>query len=273
MIPYSLLKTRRESMLSRSVQLGQFSEIEFTKQCNQKIFQYLNLPLYENHGCTYGVSGSPSPFLNGVIGSSLADADVSVAVRDISQFYHKNELLHSWWMEVSTEPSSLKDHLEKNGLKIVGAYPGMFLTVNECVQPKSTEGLIIETVVQERDLNEWSHVIKNAFGFSESFTEHYASLFQAAGYKGSFCHLVGKIKGKVVSTGTILFAEHGAYIYNAGTLEGEKKKGCCSNMIYALIQLAKANNYSQVALTSSPLAVSLYQKLGFRQVCKYHIYA
>lgn len=84
---------------------------------------------------------------------------------------------------------------------------------------------------------------------------------------------MGKKNGRIVSTGSILCLEDGAYVYNVATLEGERRKGYASNVTYALLQIARQHGIEKVALVSSPMAVSLFKKLGYQEKTKIHIYA
>jgi hypothetical protein len=77
----------------------------------------------------------------------------------------------------------------------------------------------------------------------------------------------------VVATGSILYKDTGAYIYNVGTIEEERRKGFASAILQTLFELAKNKNCTQVALVSAPMATSLCLKLGLEQVGTYYIYA
>ncbi|NGX53733.1 MAG: hypothetical protein K1000chlam4_00450 [Chlamydiae bacterium] len=119
----------------------------------------------------------------------------------------------------------------------------------------------------------WSDVLCKAFHFSEAVSSVYTTLFGRVGFEGPFHHLVGKVNGVVVSTGTLLSTDHGGYIYNISTSENARGKGYGSELSYQLIKLAQSQGLSQIALVSSSQAISVYSKLGFQKVNRYRIYA
>src|SRR5581483_4222760 len=191
----------------------------------------------------------------------------------IFQYFQGRKLPHSWWTEISSEPSSLKMALEKKGLHLAGIFPSMAVDYVYCQPTDKPNDLSIEMVLNEQDLKNWTHVIVEAFELSPSISSLYASLFQKAGLHGPFFHLVGKKAGKVVSTGSVLCTPHGAYIYNIATLKEERNQGFASNITYALLQLAKERNCTRTALIASPMAISLFKHIGFEEISLQHIYA
>lgn len=246
-------------------------QIQFVDHCNVTLYQSLDLEVYEENGCFYAKSGADSPLLNGVVKCSLDNDQAKATVEKVVQFFEEKKLSHSWW--VADEPPALAEALQKKGFEVIGDFPGMFLDLDKVQKPASSDDLIFEAVIDRKCFEKWGQVIAKAFQFSESVQKHYCNLFRQAIGKSLFFHLVGKKKGKIVCTGSVLIADQGAYLYNIATNQEERKHGYGTEMTYALIRIAKEHHCKWAGLVSSPMAASVYAKLGFKTVKSYHIYA
>lgn len=248
--------------------------LDYVNDCCPSLYRAMGLAIKEQSGCLFAVSGMQASLLNAVIHCSTKNPQVEAAVERVIQYFTDRKLPHSWWVEVATEPSQLKEALEKKGLGLLGTYPGMIVNMVDMRIPKTPNNLEIEKVIDQEKFHLWSNVISEAFEFSEEVSKSYVSLYEKTiSSNGPFHHLIGKKKGKVVCTGSVLCTDSGAYLYNIVTSEKERGKGFGSYISYALIQLAYSQNIFQIGLVSSPQAASTYLKLGFKEVTRYHIYA
>lgn len=245
---------------------------ELTSFCNLSIYQELHIPLYNESGYIFGESGLKTALLNGVIATSNPHT-TNDAVKKIATHFKEQNLPYSWWLEASVISPQFHAALENEGLHLIGEFAGMIKELNHILTQASPKELTIEIVSNEKTLQEWSEGVSQCFEFPESVAKGYATLFQKAGYNGSFTHVVGKKNDKVVTTGSILYKDTEAYIYNIGTTAEERKKGYASAILMTLFELAKKRNCTRIALIASPMALKLNQKLGFERVCTYLIYA
>nr|NGX56919.1 hypothetical protein [Candidatus Anoxychlamydiales bacterium] len=172
--------------------------------------------------------------------------------------------------EVSSESLQLKEALEKRGLNLWGTFSGMILNIDNVIKPKISENLELELVINKEELMLWSDILSEAYECSKDFSKFYANLLAEVGLKGPWYHLMGRKNKKIVCTGSILFTDKGAYIYNISTSKNERNQNYGSNITYALIQLAKSKNIYQIALMSPQQIAPFYLNLGFKEVTYFH---
>lgn len=244
---------------------------DFTNECTPKCYQSLGLDCKNFSGCIVSSTGADNALLNGVIKSSF-QGDVEQTVNQVIQHFQQRNIPHSWWVETSNEPPELKNVLESQGFQLFGVCPGMAINIQNIQQPSANTEIKVKTITSDKELIEWGDVISKSFGFSQESSDAWTALFRKAGLNGPFYHVIGERNGKVVTTGSILCSEQGAYIYNIATVEEERKKGYASQISYELLQIAKNHHLKYAALVSSPLATHLYEKLGFEHICDYNIY-
>lgn len=243
---------------------------EFAKACTPTLYKSVGISMQTIDGCTFGKSGMPAALLNAVLSCKTVESKLDDAVDKVIRYYQDENLPHSWWLEASQVTSALHLALVKRGLQLLGDFPCMALELSSLRNIERTKELSVETVSTMPDLDAWSHVVCKAFDLQPPIEVMYASLFRNC---GEFVHLIGKKNGKAVTAGSLLCTENGAYICNVGTVEGERNKGYATALSYELLQLAKRKQFTRVALISSPMEASFYQKFGFECVDLFKIYA
>ncbi|MDB6081432.1 MAG: putative acetyltransferase [Chlamydiia bacterium] len=246
---------------------------EFISGCTQASYQHLQVPLKKEEGCIFVKTGMEAALLNGVIECSIPDTQVDTIVKRVTGYFKEKKLPHSWWVDVEKEPKHLRAALEKRGLHLLGEFPAVVIETQQVKPFQISKEICIKQVSSEEDFLQWGEVITSAFHFPESVSTPYTAVFQKAGLNGPFFHFIAKKDGIVVSTGTLLFTNAGAYIYNIATIEKERNRGYASTLLYSLIEFAKLKSCAYIGLISSPIGIPLYERLGFEKVTLYHIYA
>lgn len=82
----------------------------------------------------------------------------------------------------------------------------------------------------------------------------------------------GKLNDEIVSTSTLVFSDGVACIYNVCTLENSRKKGLGSAVTLLPLIAAREMGYKAAILQSTPHAVSMYERLGFRKLGELPLY-
>ncbi len=212
--------------------------LDFVQDGSLSMVRVLGADIHELPGCYYGASKVPEALLNFVYPNSLKESQITSTIEKTAKYFEELQLPYSWWSEISTEPSQLGEALQRKGLNAQVECPGMFLNAKDVRKPVQSEGLVIEKVIDRESIALWSDVLCKAFHFSEAVSKPYTALFEKAGFEGPFHHLVGRVNGIVVSTGTSLCTEQGGYIYNISTSENARGKGYGSQITYKLIEIA-----------------------------------
>lgn len=248
---------------------------DFVRNCSAALYGALGLHVQEKGGFLYGSSGASAALLNGVMGGSFQkeDRDLPVVVDEIIRSFRDQRLPHSWWVEAALEPPRLKELLSGKELSLLGNFPGVLLLLKDFPGIQQRPELAIEPARDPKSLESWSEVIARAFGFDAQVSSQYLSLFAQIGTQGPLFHFVGKKEGKIVCTGSLCVTPQGGYLYNIATEESERRKGYGSQMTSFLVEFAKGQNLSRVALVSSPIGNSVYKKLDFKEITSFHLYA
>ena len=85
-------------------------------------------------------------------------------------------------------------------------------------------------------------------------------------------HFIGWVGDKPVATST-LFTETGvAAISNVSTIPEARSQGIGSAVTLVPLLLARHAGLKQGALFSSKMAVPMYRRLGFKDVCTGHVF-
>lgn len=231
---------------------------------NLKFYQSIDLPVKEYSWGAVGKTGMQTPLLNGVILVKNGD-EAATDVDDVEAFFQKDHLPFSWWVEKSCLTPLLRQSLESKGMQSVGIFPGMGIDLSTSLKDP------VHDVVAFTDLDEWMEVLATAFQFNDEVSKGYADLLNRAS-NAPYFHMGIKVDGKVVSTGSVLCLENCAYIYNVATSDEYRGKGYASSVTAKLLQKAKEQGNDSAALVSSPMAVSVYQRLGFASLSDFEIY-
>ncbi|MFW9874981.1 MAG: hypothetical protein ACFFG0_17885 [Candidatus Thorarchaeota archaeon] len=254
---------------NENIQNNEQEIVNFVKNCNFNKFSAMGATIQQLENCLFVSTNCNEPFVNGVIYSSLKDFEVEDTVEKISQYFAEKKVPYCWWSEVSSEPVQLQEILEKNGLFSDVILTGMILNTDNVIKPKNAEELEIVIVSNKEELLLWSKMLSEAYECSEDFSNFFTNLLNEVGLNGPWYHLMGMKDDKIVCTGSILFTDKGAYIYNISSIKNEKY---VSNITYALIQLAKAQSTDLIALMSPEYVVPFYLGLGFKEVAYFHYY-
>lgn len=245
---------------------------QFVMECDIACFSALGVKIDKTGECVVSNTGASNALLNCVYHFNEDDPRIEINAKQILDEFNARSLPHCWWTETASEPPQLKEILLTHHKKLYGEFLGMGIDVPHIRRESDAYDLKISMVSTESDFKAWGCIIAEGYEFNESDKDFYTSLFARAGTNGPFYHLIGKKNGKVVSTGTVLCTEQGAYLYNIATDNAEQRKGYGSTITNALLDITKQKNQKRVALVSTVAAASIYRRLGFEEFCRFHIF-
>ena len=228
------------------------------------LYQTLELPMKPNDWGTSVCTGIPSPLFNGIV--SVRDGDKAVlAVGEVDRMYKEQGVPYCWWFEKSYSTPQLEQAFVDQGLELAGIFPGMGRGLDAPI-PKP-----VHNVEEVGCLDEWAHVVASAFEFTEEAEEGFRQVLTNA-VDAPYIHMAVKEEGKIVSTGSVLFNKGCAYISNIATLEEFRNQGYAQSVITQLLRKAQACQMERSALISSPMAASVYKRMGFHTFMGFLIY-
>jgi len=244
---------------------------DFAFDCQASLYRQLDLTVSEISGTFYGCTGVPHPLLNGVVRCQTSNSEIEIVVEKITKHFNDLQLPYSWWVEASEEPSSLETLLEKKGFQLLGNFVVMTIDITKPLTiPKPNAK--IEFITDHATFQTWGNILSTVFQISTAALSIFLKLIKKASESGKFSNVLASKDGKGVATGSVICTEDGAYICNDCTLEEEQNKGYGKAVTYKLLEIAKNQGCTRVAVISAPSESEGYQELGFINQAVLHIY-
>jgi hypothetical protein len=248
------------------------SQKDFAYDCQKNLYCQLGLTIHEEKGTLYSQTGVPHPLLNGVVRCKTTDVDIERVVQKVFEYFKNLGLPHSWWVEASEAPVSLRHQLERRGLNYLGNFSVMAITIdNTFLSTKSDAN--VDVIVDETPLSDWGKILSRSFQISQPALSIFLGLMQNASHSGHFTNVLAHKDGKGVATGSITFTREGAYICNDCTLEEERDFGYGKAVTSKLLEIALKRGSQRIAVISAPSETADYKKLGFVEEGTYQIYS
>ena len=242
------------------------------RSCKHDFCKFLKLQCHSMHNCQIVTSQIDLPFLNGVV-KGLPDVEsLELQVKEIVNFFEAAKTPFSWWQDRSIASQGLEQELEKHGLKNLGIFPGMAISVDDIQIPEKPDGLVLKVVQDTKQLAIWSETIIKVHDLAFDYAQKYVDLFANVLSSGAFVHLLANRGSKTMGVASILLGDGSASIHNMAVLEEARGYGVGSQLLFELLQIAKLKKYPYVVLQSIPKAASFYRKRGFRDLIEFTIY-
>jgi len=215
-----------------------------------------------------------SSICNDVLRADLSPDDMHATIETVLAPFRSRRVPVRWWTSPSTRPADLGKYLEAHGLIRMADVVGMAVNLS-ALDEKLTEpsGLTIEQVNDVKTLAEWIPVSTTAFGFPESVGTLFFDVLSTLGLGLPWRHYIGWLMGRPVACSSFLLGEGGvAGIYSVGTVPEARGKGIGAALTLAPLLDARALGYQIGVLGASQMGLPVYQRLGFREYCRFGIY-
>ena len=213
------------------------------------------------------LTGLTHPLLNVIVRTQLNPTNVDERIAEtLAYFQSRNVTQFTWWIEPSSQPVDLGEHLLRHGLTSSDAGSGMavdLLALNEDLV--SPSGLTIEAVANEKTLEDFVHAIFPSFGGLDTEEIACLELFAGLGFEMPLRSYVGFWDGMPVATSQLFLDAGVAGIYWVATVPEARRKGIGAAVSLAALRDARAMGYRIAVLGASPMGECLYRRLGFQE--------
>jgi GNAT superfamily N-acetyltransferase len=183
--------------------------------------------------------------------------------------YAKHARGIGFWVDDDATPADLTDHLKALGLRCKKRFPGMQCDLASLPKIKVPSGIRIirtphhsmylrhphpyfgpiTTAIRRHELNRLAHL--------------------AAEWPDRFLDFVALAAGnRPVGACSMFVDESAAGFYDVGVLEKERNRGIGSAMMAHALGFAQEHGATQAVLLASGMGFGMYQRVGFREVCK-----
>jgi ribosomal protein S18 acetylase RimI-like enzyme len=192
------------------------------------------------------------------------------AIRQAVAYFDERRMPYGIVMRDGLDPASERV-CSDIGLALVHTLPGMALEPVPRVIPEPPPGLAIRTVrtAAEHDV----HVETDAAGFEVSL-DHARRLFPASLYEGADAvEFTGFIGGVPVAVSTLVTTGLTAGVYGVATIPAYRRRGFGEAMTWQAIREGSTRGCRMANLTASDMGRSVYERMGFRVVAPFLIFA
>jgi GNAT superfamily N-acetyltransferase len=179
-----------------------------------------------------------------------------------------------WWTGPQSKPDDLGSLLEQYGLQPAGEVPGMAINlalVDD--KPETITNFTIQKVSNTEMQMLWARIAAIGTGFPDvaADTVRLEAALTDPQYKAQYRY-IGLLDGTPVATSALVLDSGVAGIYAVATIPEARHKGIGRVMTVIPLLEARQIGYRVGILQSSSMGYSIYQKIGFKDVCKYRLY-
>ena len=235
------------------------------------------------HGCTvhaaadvvWFYTGVPAPAFNGVLFAQLKSHAITATVDRLQAKIDEQGAPALWWVGPQSRPAELGSLLEQHGLQPAGEVPGMAIALAGLArQPELPPDLTIQRVNTTELQAVWAQVAAAGLGFADSAAAAMVRLESALSdlQDQAQQRYLGLLNGTPVATSAVAFAAGVAGIYVVATLPTARGRGIGRAMTVMPLLAARQLGYRVGVLQASHMGYSLYQKIGFHDICRYRLY-
>lgn len=215
------------------------------------------------------ITHAPYPLFNGVARARLPAEDLDGRIDAVLAPFRQHRLPMMWWVGPHSEPVHLGESLEAHGLIHAGADVGMAMELPGLPEGLALpEGLTIEAVGDRDGLRLWTETMAAGYGLRRATRAVVRRLWLAAEQDEAHVHYLGRLDGRPVATAQLFVGAGVAGVYWVSTLPEARRRGIGTAMTLAALQDARRMQLDVAVLHATPVGVSIYQRIGFRECCR-----
>ncbi|HET9950288.1 MAG TPA: GNAT family N-acetyltransferase [Candidatus Eisenbacteria bacterium] len=220
----------------------------------------------------------PHPFFNGVVVSEPPGAGAEARARStLDYFASKGVSAITWWFDPGVSAEAWAPLLLGLGFQFDPNLPGMAAPLDDIVSdaaiPRGRDAIAafleIRRVEGSAMLREWTEVFVAGYELPRSYAAPLFDVYDelhgpASPLQSYFAYL----DGEPVATSSVFHGAGVAGIYDVATLPTARGRGIGAAVTLAPLLAARARGYRVGVLQSSAKGLRVYERLGFRTVCR-----
>lgn len=217
-----------------------------------------------------------SPLCGWIFRAQLAADDIEEEIDQALSPFVSRRLPVIWNTDPSTRPPDLETHLLQYGLAPVFELAGMAAYLDTLVENlHAPAGLQILPVSSSETLRQWAEAFVAGFNIAGNSEASVYDLFTSLVFDPDipWYHFVGLLDGAPVATSAMVVGAGVAGIYFVATVPQTRRRGVGSLLTLAPLKKAIDMGYKIAVLHASPMAVSMYRSLGFKEYCRMGLFA
>lgn len=226
--------------------------------------------MHEEAGIRWFAAGD-HPILNAVIETSADEPPDDGTIDRIAAALEESGSC-VWWVLPGAEGTGLDGRLARAGFETWGdPWPGMAVSLANLIAAPSVGGLTLERVDDEQALDDYLAVFAATLSPGPAFdgAMRRAAIVTGFDQDAPMAHFVVRERGDAVGCASLIVAGGSAGIYNVGTLEPARGRGIGAWVTTAALEDGRRRGLEIGALQASKLGYRVYERLGFREVCRF----
>ena len=223
----------------------------------------------------WGTTGIPIANFNGATAATFTDATADRRIDQILGYFRELRLDMTWWVGPTSTPADLGARLVAHGLVPDGVSPGMAMSLEGWSPPPVPVGMEIEPTADAVAFHEAMAIMFEAFEMPAEIMPAFEERFRdfCIGPRAIQTTYLARMDGRPVATSLGVVVDGVLGIYNVATASDSRRRGAGGAATAAAMAAAQAQGARAAILESSPVGLSVYERLGFRKVCEVAVYA
>jgi GNAT superfamily N-acetyltransferase len=230
--------------------------------------------VHESDDLVVTIVGLPVSFTNNVHRSRLTSENVEARVQDTAALLRDRGVPAIWWVGPLDTPAELPDMLQRNGFRYTEDMPWMAAELEDHRGAPLPPGVEAHRVDGPERFAHFLDAMMRGFGDDPHAAEAMARLHDVVGTgeEAAWQPFVAVEEGRVVGSSGLQLGGGVAGVYNVATPPEERGRGIGAGMTTVATRWAREHGFTTAMLGSAPLAIPLYERLGFRHVCRIGVY-
>lgn len=206
---------------------------------------------------------------------SEADPGVESEIDELLAPYRERGVPVMWLVHPSASPADIRERLQARGFESADMLPGMVADLADLPDPEALPAGIDVNEVGADEPAAWIGLVSWRYGLppeSQAFLEAiYRS--EGVGPDGPLRVWIASRDGQPVAKAVLHTGAGVAGIYGVATRPEGRGLGLATTLTLTALHAGRAGGCTTGVLHSTPMAVGLYQRLGFERVADFEIYA
>jgi GNAT superfamily N-acetyltransferase len=218
-------------------------------------------------------SDLPCPFFNNVFSADIPESDAKAVVDDLIGRFCSRSVPCFWWSGPVSHDEQVASILTERGFVKAVEGAAMAISLANCPAPRTVSAEIVE-VASEDQVADWTRTCTAAFGFDDALSGWWHELFTSIPFGGTtpLRHFLAYLDGEPVGTASAFVEDGVVGLASVGVREEYRRQGIGSAITLAALETARNQGCRLGVLFSSPMAMPMYEGLGFRQYGTGHCY-
>lgn len=199
------------------------------------------------------------------------DRSIEAQVHElVNRFEHRH--CTPAWLVHPTTPSEVRDSLAVNGWVCAETVPGMIHTLDELAPVSELPSEIDVVEAGVGDGAAWLDLVSTRYGLQENDSPYLREVFDR--FIGTGVRVwIASYEGVPVSKLGIHMGDDVAGVYGVATTERGRGKGLASLLTNIALHATADAGFEASVLHSTPMAHSMYERLGYRNVATFEVWA